>query len=58
MGSTMGSHEDFRLMLRAVAAAGLEPVIDSVHPLENVAEATGRMEAGEQFGKIVLRVSE
>ena len=58
MGSTMGSHEDFRLMLRAVAAAGLEPVIDSVHPLENVAEATGRMEAGEQFGKIVLRISE
>ena len=58
MGSTMGSHEDVRLMLRAVATAGLKPVIDSVQPLLNAAEAMGRMEAGEQFGKIVLKVSQ
>ncbi|MBM4018261.1 MAG: zinc-binding dehydrogenase [Planctomycetes bacterium] len=54
LGSTMGSHEDFRLMLRAVAAAKLEPVVDSVLPLERAAEAFARMEAGQQFGKIVL----
>jgi D-arabinose 1-dehydrogenase-like Zn-dependent alcohol dehydrogenase len=58
MGSTMGSHEDVRLMLKAVAAAGLQPVIDSVRPLDEAKEAMGRMEAGEQFGKIVLRISE
>ena len=58
MGSTMGSHEDVRLMIRAVATAGLKPVIDSVQPLENAADAMGRMEAGEQFGKIVLKISE
>jgi len=58
MGSTMGSHEDVRLMLRAVTTAGLKPVIDSVRPLENAADAMGRMEAGEQFGKIVLKISE
>ncbi|MHC4603053.1 MAG: zinc-binding dehydrogenase [Planctomycetota bacterium] len=58
LGSTMGSDDDFRQMLRAVAAAKLKPVIDSVAPLENVRDAMGKMEAGKQFGKIVLRVSQ
>ena len=58
MGSTMGSHEDVRLMLKAVTTAGLKPVIDSVRPLKDIANAMGRMEAGEQFGKIVLKTSE
>jgi NADPH:quinone reductase-like Zn-dependent oxidoreductase len=58
MGSTMGSNEDFRQMLRAVSAARLKPVIDSVKPLEGVREAMARMESGQQFGKIALRISE
>ena len=58
MGSTMGSHEDVRLMLRAVTTAGLKPVIDSVRPLKEIKDAMGRMEEGEQFGKIVLRISQ
>ena len=58
MGSTMGSNEDFRQMLEAVTAAELNPVIDSVEPLENVRKAMERMETGQQLGKIVLRVSE
>jgi len=58
MGSTMGSDEDFRRMLQAVTIAKLKPVIDSVEPLENIRVAMGKMEAGEQFGKIVLRISE
>jgi NADPH:quinone reductase-like Zn-dependent oxidoreductase len=58
LGSTMGSNEDFRQMLRAVNAAELRPVIDSVEPLENAGKAMGRMERGEQFGKLVLRISE
>jgi len=57
MGSTMGSDEDFRRMLEAVTIAKLKPVIDSVEPLENIRVAMGKMEAGEQFGKIVLRIS-
>jgi NADPH:quinone reductase-like Zn-dependent oxidoreductase len=57
MGSTMGSHEDFRQMIRAVKTANLKPVVDSVEPLERSKEAICRMEAGEQFGKIVLEVS-
>jgi len=58
LGSTMGSKEDFRQMLKAVRAAKLKPVIDSVTPLENIKDATGKMEAGKQFGKIVLKVSQ
>lgn len=34
----------------------LRPAIDSVYPLAEAAKAHARMEAGEHFGKIVLRV--
>jgi len=57
MGSTMGSDEDFRQMVDAVAAAELKPVIDSVLPLEDARDAMSKMEKAEQFGKIVLEVS-
>jgi NADPH:quinone reductase-like Zn-dependent oxidoreductase len=56
LGSTLGSDEDLRQMLMAVSAAKLRPVIDSVEPLENIKEATARMEQGRQFGKIVLSI--
>jgi NADPH:quinone reductase-like Zn-dependent oxidoreductase len=58
LGSTMGSHKDLRQMLKAVTIAKLKPVIDSVISLENTRDAMNKMEAGEQFGKIVLRVSQ
>jgi len=56
LGSTMGSNEDFRQMLKAVTLAKLKPVIDSVEPLENAKDAMDRMERAEQFGKIVLNI--
>ncbi len=58
LGSTMGSDKDLRQMLKAVTAAKLKPVIDSVISLENIRDAMGRMEEGKQFGKLVLKVSE
>ena len=58
MGSTMGSAEDFRQMVRAVTANKRRPVMDEDFPLENVRDATERMETGRQFGKIALRVSQ
>ena len=57
LGSTMGSAEDFRRMIRTVEAGGLRPVIDEVFPLERARDAMTKMEAGRQFGKIALRVS-
>ena len=56
LGSTMGSDEDLHQLLRAVTKAKLKPIIDSAAKLENIKDATGRMEAGEQFGKIVIEV--
>lgn len=57
LGSTMGSKEDFRQMIKAVSNAKLKPVIDSIHPLENAKQAMQKMERGEQFGKIVLNIN-
>jgi len=57
LGSTMASHEDFRQLLAMVAATGLRPVVDAVYPLEEARDAQARMEQGEQFGKLVLKVS-
>lgn len=56
-GSTMGTAPEFEAMLQAVAA-GVKPVVDSVHPLDGVRSALERLDRGEQFGKVVLRVSE
>jgi NADPH:quinone reductase-like Zn-dependent oxidoreductase len=56
LGSTMGSPRDFAAMLR-LYADGLRPVVDGVLPLDQAAAAHRRMEEGQQFGKIVLRIS-
>jgi zinc-binding alcohol dehydrogenase/oxidoreductase len=56
-GSTMGTKEDFEGAYELVASGRARPVIDSVVPLAEARAAHERMEAGEQFGKIVLSVS-
>jgi len=55
-GTTMGSARDFAGLLRMVNAGSWQPVIDSVRPLEEAAAAHERMQAGEQFGKLVLSI--
>lgn len=57
MGSTMGSAQDFRQMLRAVTANQLKPVLDKVYPLGQVRDALERMETGQQFGKLALKIA-
>jgi zinc-binding alcohol dehydrogenase/oxidoreductase len=56
LGSTMGPPGDFAAMVKLYNASGLRPVIDKVFPLEQASDAHIRMEAGDQFGKIVLRI--
>ena len=55
-GSTMGSREDFAGAFELVKSGRARPVIDEVFPLEEARAAHERMERGEQFGKIVLRI--
>jgi NADPH:quinone reductase-like Zn-dependent oxidoreductase len=54
IGTTMASRAEFEEMLRVAFRGDLRPVIDSVLPLERAREAHERLEAGDQFGKIVL----
>jgi NADPH:quinone reductase-like Zn-dependent oxidoreductase len=54
LGTTMGSPRDFAGLLAAVNEQSWVPVIDSVRPLAEAADAHAREEAGEHFGKLVL----
>lgn len=54
IGSTMASHREFLEVMSLVLDGTLEPVVDVVSPLEGIREAHERLEAGGQFGKIVL----
>ncbi|WP_299824317.1 zinc-binding dehydrogenase [uncultured Pontibacter sp.] len=55
-GSTMGTAQDFAEMVRLVDEHGIRPVVDIVFPLDQTEEAMRYMEAGKQFGKIVIKV--
>ncbi|MEM9066312.1 MAG: zinc-binding dehydrogenase [Planctomycetota bacterium] len=55
LGSTMGSNEEFRECAALFSSGALKPVVDRVFPVEDATKAYARLEAGEQFGKLVLR---
>jgi NADPH:quinone reductase-like Zn-dependent oxidoreductase len=55
-GSTMGSREDFEAVYELVASGRALPVVDKVFPLADAAAAHERLEAGEQLGKVILRI--
>jgi len=55
-GSTMGSQADFEAAFELVKSGRAVPVVDAVFPLSEAAAAHERLEAGEQLGKIVLRI--
>jgi NADPH:quinone reductase-like Zn-dependent oxidoreductase len=57
MGSTMGSDAEYDAVVSEFVSGRLGPVIDSVHSLENGADAVARLASGAQFGKIVVRIS-
>jgi zinc-binding alcohol dehydrogenase/oxidoreductase len=57
-GTTLGSPAEFDALLAHCADASWRPVIDSVFPLADVAEAHRRLEAPDRFGKIVLAIDE
>jgi zinc-binding alcohol dehydrogenase/oxidoreductase len=56
LGTSMGSPYDFADLLAFVSKHDLRPPIDSVFDLDEVEKALARMDAGEQSGKIVLRI--
>ncbi|GFG21576.1 zinc-type alcohol dehydrogenase-like protein C1773.06c [Aspergillus udagawae] len=56
-GSMIGSRLDFEAMLRAMARHKVRPVIDRVYPFAEFREAYGRLETGQQVGKVVIEVA-
>jgi NADPH:quinone reductase-like Zn-dependent oxidoreductase len=56
IGSTMGNRREFNEVMRLFFAGRLRPIVDEVVPLKDGAAAQQRLAAGQQFGKIVLRL--
>lgn len=54
-GSTMGTNDEFREVAALFMAGALKPVVDQVFEPAQCVQAYERLEAGEQFGKIVIR---
>ncbi len=55
LGTTMGSNDEFKEVAALLRAGLVKPVVDKVYPARDAREAYARLEAGEQFGKIVVR---
>jgi NADPH:quinone reductase-like Zn-dependent oxidoreductase len=53
-GAMVGSREEFRQVLNFMSVTRTKPILDQVFSLKDAARAQQRMEAGQQFGKIVL----
>ncbi len=56
LGSTMGNASEFESVLKLIDE-GMKPVVDSVYPLAEVEQALAHLDAGEQFGKVMLKVA-
>ncbi|MGQ0816181.1 MAG: zinc-binding dehydrogenase [Gemmatimonadota bacterium] len=56
LGTTMSNRTEFEEVMRLVFTGALRPVVDTVMALEQMREAHQRLEAGRQFGKIVIRI--
>ena len=57
LGSTMGTPQDFDDLLALVTEKGIVPVVDEVFALAETEAALRRLEAGAQFGKVVLKIA-
>ncbi len=55
LGSTMGSNAEFQQCARLLRAGALDAAVDREFEAADAVKAYERLEAGEQFGKIVIR---
>ena len=54
LGSYMGSFAELEVVLKLIEEGKIAPVIDEIFPLKEAAKAHERMEARQNFGKIIL----
>jgi zinc-binding alcohol dehydrogenase/oxidoreductase len=55
LGTTLGTTEDFKAMLKFMTEHQIVPVIDEVYPLAEAGKAIGKMGTSSHFGNIVLK---
>jgi NADPH:quinone reductase-like Zn-dependent oxidoreductase len=58
LGSTLGNRREYGEILGLAQAGKLWPLVDKVVPLDDARVAFGRLQRGEQMGKLVLEVSQ
>jgi len=58
LGSTMGNDAEYREVVRVLGAGELRPIVDRVFPFAEARAAFGRLERGEQLGKIAIEIAE
>jgi NADPH:quinone reductase-like Zn-dependent oxidoreductase len=56
-GTSMGSPEDFRHMLRLFTKHKLRPAVDQVFAMSDIAKAAERLAGHDQFGKVVVAIT-
>ncbi|MFQ5343030.1 MAG: zinc-binding dehydrogenase [Anaerolineae bacterium] len=56
LGTTMSTRSEFHDVMNLVWQGRLKPVVDSVFPMEQARAAYHRLQAGEQFGKVVIEI--
>lgn len=57
IGSTMGTHTDFRQVMDLVFQGKLQVALDRTYPLEQARSAQVYLESGQQLGKVTLDIS-
>lgn len=57
-GTTMGSNEEFKEMIALISSQKIHPVIDATYSANDINLAFEKMDRGEQFGKIVIKMDE
>jgi D-arabinose 1-dehydrogenase-like Zn-dependent alcohol dehydrogenase len=55
-GVTVGSVEDLKAMVDAIAANGMKPVIDKIFSFDQAKQAFAHMESGAHFGKVAIAI--
>lgn len=55
-GSTMGSREELRGMIKHIETYNMQPVVDRTFPLDEAQEALGYIRDSKQFGKVAISI--
>jgi D-arabinose 1-dehydrogenase-like Zn-dependent alcohol dehydrogenase len=55
-GATIGNFEEFRTLISAAERKLFKPIFDEVFPLEEARRALEKLDAGQQTGKLGLKI--